>query len=108
MCKIHLTPLLQVFLATCFDNAQLEQLKALEGQYVRLDRDPLGNVSATTMDISEGETACKVFFVLLSNTSVCIRAALRSDHAAQLSLGVPYIDASTGISTICQLSGVSE
>ena len=46
--------LLQVLLATCFDDAQLEKLKGLEGQYVRLDRDPLGNVSATTMEVSEG------------------------------------------------------
>ena len=46
---------MQVLLATCFDDAQLQELKGLDGQYVRLDMDPLGNISATAMEASQGE-----------------------------------------------------
>ena len=46
---------MQVLLATCFDDTQLQELKGLDGQYVRLDMDPLGNVSATAMEASQGE-----------------------------------------------------
>ena len=46
---------MQVLLATCFDDTQLQELKGLDGQYVRLDMDPLGNVSATAMEASHGE-----------------------------------------------------
>ena len=49
---------MQVLLATCFDDAQLQELKVLDGQYVRLDMDPLGNVSATAMEASQGEMWC--------------------------------------------------
>ena len=49
---------MQVLLATCFDDAQLQELKGLDGQYVRLDMDPLGNVSATAMEASPGEMWC--------------------------------------------------
>lgn len=48
----------QVLLATCFDDAQLETLKGLEGLYVRLDMDPLSNVSATAMEASQGKAFC--------------------------------------------------
>ena len=44
-----------MLLATCFDDAQLRQLESMEGQYVRLEMDPLGNVSATVMDASQGD-----------------------------------------------------
>lgn len=48
----------QVLLATCFDDAQLRQLESIEGQYVRLEMDPLGNVSAAVMDASQGDYTC--------------------------------------------------
>ena len=51
-------PASQVLLATCFDDAQLQQLESLKGQYVRLEMDPLGNVSATVMDAPQGDYTC--------------------------------------------------
>ena len=56
----ELAVLLQVLLATCFDDSQLEDLKNAKGQYVRLDRDPVGNISATAMDVPQGRTSCVV------------------------------------------------
>ena len=55
----HAAFAMQVLLATCFDDTQLQELKGLEGQYVRLDMDPLGNVSATAMEASQCEMWCK-------------------------------------------------
>ncbi len=55
---LELAVSLQVLLATCFDDSQLEDLKSAKGQYVRLDRDPVGNIAATAMDFPQGRTSC--------------------------------------------------
>ena len=57
---------LQVLLATCFDDSQLEALKGAKGQYVRLDQDPVGNISATAMDVPQGRISCILPTVLMS------------------------------------------
>ena len=63
---------MQVLLATCFDDAELQELKGLDGQYVRLDMDPLGNVSATAMEASQGDMGCIMPSACKRPSSACL------------------------------------
>ena len=85
---------LQVLLATCFDDAQLQQLESLEGQYVRLELDPLGNVSATVMDASQGDYPCMQAACPAFKTGAqclkCLTPCLYSSDALEELAGFPH------------------
>jgi hypothetical protein len=85
----------QVLLATCFDDAQLQQLESLKGQYVRLEMDPLGNVSATVMDAPQGDYTCMPAacptFKTRAQYLKCLTSCLYSSDALKDVAGFPRL-----------------